>query len=604
MKTSSLLNKLYFFIFILLIPSIILPEWLSDKKNAGDLFKLNKHGYLMPIINEKIYPKIGLIESVYLLKKKSVRISWYNQTNKDYRYIIYRSDKRISTLDTFYKAEKVGIVDKTSMKFLDKMTKPGKYYYAVAVLDKNKIEYFKPAYDQTYQSQPVSVIMPPDTVMGILANYDVSTGKIKITWKNPITSGLIYKIYQNNSPITSLIPRKNSKYLGETEPSAGSFSYIPEKDGSFYYCAVSIDPKKVESVDYITNKNITTSALVYKKIAIISQKPKPVSDIKAVYNKTNDIITITWKYSDLQKPGLKIQHNQSFPILFVDTLNSSSIVKNIQPGSGITSYVINKPKSGRHYFAITSYNLSGTQNIDLIPDSNSINEAVNVPFRKITPPITNVIKTNMILKSLTNFSTNIVFKTNTILSTATNFVTNTVFKTNFVNITNISTKFSTNLIHTTATNTVTNTIVKTITNILSFTNTISQTNIYSLTNTVVLTNTVLTTNTGSITNKKDVKIDKDITIDNQTVEKQQIELRNEIRRFYNQKKYHKSIRRFKQLRMKTKDKTVNANCTLFIGRSYFAAGEYRKALSEFIKIRKILPDLTAIWIRRCTQNLY
>lgn len=635
------MHKIYI-IFVLLgffsMPVFIVAEWLSDKITST--LRKNSRGYFIPELDASKFPKISLIQARYLPSERSVQIGWkdsrqfsYNSiihSSSSLRYIIYRSTSTISSEAALNKAAKIGVVTAGKRNFTDKITTKNTYYYAISVLDRHNIEYFRPRYDQSYLADGIKVDSFPDIVQNIRAVFKKEEKKIILSWTPAAGKGLVYRIYRSKSPIFNSSDKKNSTQVGKTDAGAVFFSYTPTESGNLYFAIVSVDTEGRESIVLTRAKNTLGQPLNIKVEQKISVAPL-VTSLKAIYSINTKRLNISWKFRNDERPSLQIFRNTGSPIN-QNNLTSSTLIKTMPYGSTNESFSITNPSQGQYYFAVISINRNGVKNQTIEPATNSLTNMLIVASEKIVRNITN-FNTNTIVVYQTNFITNtnfvsltntvIRYTTNTTYTGLTNIVTNQVFITNQVFNTNHMTNYVTNNITNFVTNQefVTNTIMQTnyYTNTVFLTNQINATNINIVTNHLYITNTVQLTNVRTLTNYR--------TLTNATIvtniirkrlpddryrpvkESDTIQLRRTIRRYFrnaaagNRHGLTTNIMDLKRIQLQSRDTRIRNQCTLFIGQAYFKLGRYRNAYKEFVKLRDAMPDESDFWIRRCVNNM-
>ena len=563
----------------LVMPLLLSAAWLSDKSgtSGNSSGNRNTHGYLYPSIQitDNNFPVISLISAQYdtgsravqiswqdsSIKKQDLpstsvsafgpRISWDTQGKAEFRYAIYRSTEIISTLQVFYRAQKIGVVYAGVRKYRDTEAKSGKYYYAVSVLDKGDTEYFKPSYDQSYTSEPVIIAEKPNPVSGLMASYNSTENTVHLKWSHDKPAATRYRVYVSQNRITDPSSIGILQMLGTVQSGQTSFSYKPMQNGSYYYAVIPVSSKGLYN-NSLSPANSLSSPLLVSRPSTGGGMPAMITGLKAGYDLLTRTMDVRWQYQSPERPGLRVYMNHRSMISNALLLQKSMLIKDFKPGTSLTNFKIAAAGAGNYYLAIISYNISGVFNNKLIPDWNITSAPVVVPGLKTTTVTNYVTATNYLYitnitpvfvtnyklitketlkpltNSYTNYFTNVITVTNAAYTNAAG--TNSVFMTNMITVTNMMTNViemtntMTNLIEMTntvtnmvdVTNMITNTLDMTnyITNVINitngmtnlinitntFTNTVTATNWLDITNVRTLTNTATVTNSIDITN--------------------------------------------------------------------------------------------------------
>lgn len=73
--------------------------------------------------------------------------------------------------------------------------------------------------------------------------------------------------------------------------------------------------------------------------------------------------------------------------------------------------------------------------------------------------------------------------------------------------------------------------------------------------------------------------------------------------YYYKQNYNKCINELEKIVKKEIDTNIKNKANLFLAKSYFWIGNYKKALNLFVKLKDVYPDETSFWISRITSKL-
>lgn len=398
-----------FILFFMLLYFGASAEWLSDKGNGttGTLQK-NGRGFYKPVLSPDKFPKVSLLYAVKEQEKPTIKLHWQDSKSTaehqaaNLQYVIYRSGQMIDSESKLNKAEKLALIDNGIKTYLDSQLKPGKYYYAITVIDKKQIEYFKPEYAQTYTVDEITIKKPvitaptnktpqlPGTIINLKASYDKSKNQIKLKWdyKNNKRPGLLI-IHRNISPISTGRLISESTILKRTLPNQGYNSLtISQPDSMTNYFAILTHNQAGTNTTINPGQNSLTQP-------VIIQQDKGIKKITRYI--TNEIIYNIYKTNHIHITNTRYQTNTV-------TLN---VTNRVPLYLSSTNYITNYIETIK------------TNTVTIDKFQTNINYLTN--FQVI-----DTFQTNNV--TLTNYQTNTIdiiqFNTNTRTITRTQIVTN------------------------------------------------------------------------------------------------------------------------------------------------------------------------------------
>ncbi|HPH01552.1 MAG TPA: hypothetical protein PK297_01165 [Spirochaetota bacterium] len=610
---------------VLSSPMVLFPAWLSDKQgssantavassssaassartvafsSSSSSIAPMRRGFFVPSTPATSWPRASLIQTDLDPGTGKVIVRWQdssviNTPTQGTRYAVYRGSTLLSSEAALDTAQRVGLVDAGVRVYTDSDVPDGKYFYAVTVVDANNFEYYRPAFDQSYTFDAISVEQGVPIVTGIAAAFESSSKMIHLRWNNPATTtnSLMYVIYQSTSPFIS-IQDPGVREVGRVQSPATNYSVLVSGEGSYYHAIVTRNPSGRQSTVLRNGSNVTDAALAVK-IQSGPDLPLLVTGINSSFDPNSRVVTLRWKYRDQRLPGLVIYHNTTAPMTIKGALSSAVPVHTVRPGSGETNFSMAAANPGNHFFSIVSFEGIKTNDI-LLSGENTIGQPLVVPY-----PDFYVRRTNYIVEYVTNVRIINVVQTNTNLYL--------MFQTNRQSVNAWSTNL--NLIK----------VDRFVTNDRVVISDRTVTNLRVVTNTRVVTNQHIVHLTNirhvTVTNERVVTTGRPVTVTNIARndlvpepyrEAGVAQLRSEIRTFFNHRDSGNknglfgNIYALRRLQSITRDPDVERQCTLFIGQAYFYLGEYTTAFREFIKLKDSLPEESRGWINRCVERM-
>lgn len=229
----------------------------------------------------------------------------------------------------------------------------------------------------------------------IQAVYENSKRAVIVTWEEDTNypSDYRYVVYRSRVAVSSEEKMSASKQLG-TVPS-GVKRYVDRvaEEGSYFYAVSVIDKSGKEYFKPEFDQTYTTEAtrVQFKATATTNQtvpQQPHILDLQAEYLGEERAVRLSWRYYDISRPGLRIYSNGEEAITSVARLNRSKLVHSVLPAVETTSLLITNLAPGEYYFAVTSYNAEGEQNLKLVQGINTTLEPVVVPPEDSTTPPT------------------------------------------------------------------------------------------------------------------------------------------------------------------------------------------------------------------------
>jgi hypothetical protein len=449
--------------------------------------------------------------------------------------------------------------------------------------------------------------------------FDRDAGHVVIRWEGAVNlpAGSRYAVYRGIRMLSSVTALGLAERISPLlDSSVVEYFDRNAPVGDFYYAVTIVDQNNYE---YFRPELDQTYTFDPVRVPVAAEReavlPALVRGIQARYEADEDVLRLSWEYSNIEIPGLVIYHAGTLALLNENILRQQAAHR-VAPGSRETEFLIRLPEAGEHFFTIYSFNNEGQTNSHALPGENSLAQAVIVPPRQgvqespLGQPV-NVWRTNFIDVFITNQRPVHIYRTNE----------TTVFLTN---------RQPVNLV-------VTNTVTRFVTNEqicanqvspmdFTFTNQTFITNDRFVTNTHFITNFIVShhyiTNHQFITNHHVINIHNTIpNTPSGTVvqgerarepffnEEDSAKLREEIRRFYGNRESNNraglrtNVENLHRLQMTTRSPDVALQSTLFLGQVYFHLGEYTNAFREFVKLRESMPDESSGWINRCVERM-
>ncbi|MBN1898753.1 MAG: tetratricopeptide repeat protein, partial [Spirochaetes bacterium] len=82
-----------------------------------------------------------------------------------------------------------------------------------------------------------------------------------------------------------------------------------------------------------------------------------------------------------------------------------------------------------------------------------------------------------------------------------------------------------------------------------------------------------------------------------------VKLEKVIHDYYYKSEYEKAVKDLNWILKKSSSQRVKNKANLFLGKSYFYTGEYKKALNIFIILKPVYPDEASFWIQQVLRKL-
>jgi len=308
----------------------------------------------------------------------SIKISWKMDKKYSGDFVVGRSEKEISTVESALQAKLIGIYNSGQDGILiDHDIQQGKkYYYIVLAKDfliKRKIDIIK---NVNYTEEPVYLFVEPESVQSIKVN--VSDGnKIIIKWNKIRGSNIKYNVYRSRSAISSTGELEVAEKINSTEKNEFIDTDLPDY-GSYFYAVSITDKNGIEYFNPKSDQNYTSNGIYLKGKTLAT--PLNVN----AFTGDNNSIIIKWEKSE-SRTGKELQGYEIYRSdEIINSLLKLKFSKLIQiVNSNTIIYTDRKLNPGKYYYAVFSRYSDGTVDINFDMDSNYTKAPliITVPFK-------------------------------------------------------------------------------------------------------------------------------------------------------------------------------------------------------------------------------
>ncbi len=247
--------------------NVIHSAWIKKKKQKKPSNKVKE-------IKQEIPQSVEFINAITFGTNK-VKLSWDPLSEADIMALIYRDAKIINSKENLTADRFVSEISAAKGKFIDTLSKSGKYYYAI-ITKKNNVTNKELIEDQNYTSVPVGVNIPviPSPVSEISARLSDNKKTIIISWKD-VNNAKQYKIYRASEVINNLEKLKSAKLINTIEQGKEKFIDKSFKIPGRYYYAITTVNEAGENNNLFPEQNYTTSPVIVE-VRKEKKKPAPV----------------------------------------------------------------------------------------------------------------------------------------------------------------------------------------------------------------------------------------------------------------------------------------------------------------------------------------
>lgn len=215
-------------------------------------------------------------------------------------------------------------------------------------------------------------------------------GAIRITWELHKDADEDF-IIGRSTTVPDTIEKALRSVSIKVVPSGAKTEVIDSnlKPGSYYYCVLAKSKIMERDIKLYAKKNYTINPAIIEKIAIREPEKTLPQQVSLIYTRiiNNSQVRITWRGIETRSIIYTVYRGNS-PLDTPAKLSQADRIKVITDGR--ESYIdTNITKTGTYYYAVSTKDISGNEDLNLIPDQSYTVSGIYISL-EVPAPVKNI----------------------------------------------------------------------------------------------------------------------------------------------------------------------------------------------------------------------